>query len=78
MGKNVHVTYRKEEHEWAVKTEKSSRAAGLYDTKEEALAAGREIAQNQKSELVIHRRDGTIQDKDSFGNDPNPPKDTVN
>jgi hypothetical protein len=26
--------------------------------------------------LVIHGKDGKIQDKDSFGNDPNPPKDT--
>jgi hypothetical protein len=24
---------------------------------------------------VIHRPDGTIRDKDSYGNDPNPPKD---
>jgi hypothetical protein len=25
---------------------------------------------------VIHRRDGTIRDSDSYGNDPNPPRDT--
>jgi hypothetical protein len=26
-------------------------------------------------ELVIHKKDGTIADSDSYGNDPNPPKD---
>lgn len=76
MGKNVHVTYRKGSNEWSVKTEKSERAAALCDTKVEALKVGKEIAQNQKSELVIHGKDNKIQDKDSFGNDPLPPKDT--
>jgi hypothetical protein len=33
------------------------------------------IAKQNQSEVVIHRRDGTIRDKDSYGNDPNPPRD---
>ena len=33
------------------------------------------IARRNQSEVVIHRRDGTIRDSDSYGNDPNPPKD---
>lgn len=37
--------------------------------------AGRDIAKKQGTELVIHGRDGKIQDKDSFGHDPCPPKD---
>src|SRR5690348_11535879 len=32
-------------------------------------------AKQNHSEVVIHRRDGTIRDSDSYGNDPNPPKD---
>jgi hypothetical protein len=28
-------------------------------------------------EHVIHGKDGRIQDKDSYGKDPNPPKDTT-
>lgn len=35
----------------------------------------REIAINERSEVVIHRPDGRIRDKDSYGNDPNPPRD---
>jgi hypothetical protein len=33
------------------------------------------VAKAAETELVIHRPDGTIRDKDSFGNDPDPPKD---
>jgi hypothetical protein len=41
----------------------------------EATERAREIAINQRSEVVIHRRDGRIRDSDSYGNDPNPPRD---
>jgi len=33
------------------------------------------VAKQNRSELVIHGRNGQIRDSDSFGNDPNPPKD---
>jgi len=41
-----------------------------------AAQAGRRVAQRNQSELVIHRPNGRIRDKDSFGNDPMPPRDT--
>ncbi|MFP5521246.1 DUF2188 domain-containing protein [Peptococcus simiae] len=34
------------------------------------------MAKNQKAELITHSRQGRIRSKDSFGNDPCPPKDT--
>ncbi len=74
--KNIHVTHRKDEGKWAVKGEGDSRASALYDTQREAIEAGQEIARNNRSELVIHDRDNRIRDKDSYGHDPNPPKDT--
>ncbi|MGE6429946.1 DUF2188 domain-containing protein [Serratia sp. NPDC078593] len=45
-----------------------------HHTQQEAIDAGRTIAQNQGSELVIHRPNGQIRDKDSHGKDPYPPK----
>ena len=33
------------------------------------------LAKNQKSELTVLGKNGKIQNKNSFGNDPNPPKD---
>ena len=72
---NVHVTYKN--NTWNVKSEKTSRASYLYGTKEEALARGKEIAMNKGVELIIHGKDGRIQDADSYGNDPIPPRDRV-
>ncbi len=59
---------------WAVKGAGNTRATSVHDTQREAADAGRTIAQRQGSELVIHRPDGRIRDKDSHGQDPFPPK----
>jgi len=74
MGKNQHVV--KKDDGWAVKGEGNSRATSLHSTQKEAINTAREIAKNQKSEVVIHSADGRrIREKDSYGKDPNPPKD---
>jgi len=73
MGKNQHVVPR--DGNWAVRGEGNKRVTSIHDTQGEAINAAREIAQNQHSEVVIHRPDGRIRDKDSYGNDPCPPKD---
>lgn len=60
---------------WAVKKGGSSKATKVHKTKQEAIDHGREIAKNQNAELYIHGKDGKIRQKDSYGDDPNPPKD---
>ncbi|MFZ1320034.1 MAG: DUF2188 domain-containing protein [Ignavibacteria bacterium] len=60
---------------WAVKKEGSRKFTIITDSKNTAIKVGRQIARNQKSELIIHGKDGKIIDKDSYGNDPCPPKD---
>lgn len=40
----------------------------------EAERAAREIAINQQSEVLIHGEDGRIRARNSYGNDPFPPK----
>lgn len=67
--KNVHVTHRKDDGKWQVKKEGNEKASKLVDTKKEAEKVGRELAKKEKSELVIHNKDGKISDKDSFGNE---------
>lgn len=74
MGKNQHVVPYK--GKWGVRGEGNERATSVHDTQSEAIEAARTIPINQQSEVVIHRRDGTIRDKDSYGPDPFPPKDT--
>ncbi len=73
MGKNQHVV--KHQEGWAVKGAGNEKATKVTSTQKEAIEAAREIAINQRSEVVIHGRDGKIRDKDSYGNDPFPPKD---
>ncbi|MBS1517919.1 MAG: DUF2188 domain-containing protein [Bacteroidetes bacterium] len=73
--KNQHVVTAGDR--WAVRGEKNSRRTRITRTKQEAVERARRIAKNQKTELVIHNRDGKICDKDSYGNDPHPPKDNV-
>jgi hypothetical protein len=73
-NKNVHVVPAKG---WGVKREGNKRNTFIALTKSQAIEFGRKIAKIEKSELIIHNRDGKISDKDSFGNDPLPPKDRV-
>jgi hypothetical protein len=72
VGKNQHVVTHQDG--WAVKGAGNQRATSLHATQQQAIDAGRDVARNQKSELVIHRPDGRIRGKDSHGNDPYPPK----
>ncbi len=61
--------------QWQVKSQGAEKATKNFKTQIKAIDYARTIAINQKSELVIHGRDGHILDKDSYGNDPCPPKD---
>lgn len=70
--KNQHVVPH--QGGWAVLGEGNQRATSVHRTQEEAIKSGREVARNQQSELVIHRPNGQIRDKDSHGHDPFPPK----
>ncbi len=74
-GKNQHVVRR--EDGWAVRGERNSRDTSRHGTQADAIYAARDIARNQRSEVVIHDRQGRIRDRDSYGNDPNPPIDRV-
>jgi uncharacterized protein YdaT len=59
---------------WAVKGEGNSRASSVHDTQAQAIEAARQTAINQKTEVLIHGRNGQIRARDSFGSDPFPPK----
>ncbi len=72
MGKNQHVLPHPDG--WQVKGEGSARATIVTPTQAEAIKVGREIAMNNRSELMIHGQNGQIRQKNSYGNDPYPPK----
>ena len=60
---------------WAVKKSGSERVSKTFETKDKAVKYGRELSRNEKTELYVHKRNGMIQNKNSYGNDPNPPQD---
>lgn len=72
MGKNQHVVKR--DDGWAVRGENNSKDTSHHKTQKEANEAARGIAKNQKSEVLIHGTNGKIREKNSYGNDPFPPK----
>jgi len=73
MGKNQHVVPY--DRDWAVRGEGNGRVTSVHGTQKEAIDAARDIAINRRAEVVIHGRDSRIRDKDSYGNDPCPPRD---
>lgn len=70
--RNQHIVRRPDG--WAVKREGAQRASSIHRTQQEAIEVGRAVARNQKSELLVHGRNGRIRERDSYGNDPFPPK----
>jgi hypothetical protein len=60
---------------WAVKKEGSGKFTLITERQKDAITVARGIAKSSKSELVIHGKDGRIRARDSYGNDPSPPKD---
>jgi len=72
MGKNQHVVPR--EDGWAVRGEGNQRDTSKHDTQAEAERAARTIVINQKAEVLIHSQNGRIRERNSYGNDPFPPK----
>lgn len=72
MGKNQHVVPAGDK--WAVKGEGNSKNTRITQTQGEAIEIARTIARNEQSELLIHRKNGQIRQRDSYGNDQFPPK----
>lgn len=72
MKKDVH-TVKTPEGKWVNKV--GGKVASAHRTQETAADKGRQIAKRNESEHVIHGRDGRVREKNSYGRDPNPPKD---
>ena len=73
MRKNQHVTPHKDGG-WQIKGANNSKATKRTETQAEAISIARNIAINNKSELLIHNKGGKIRQKNSYGNDPFPPR----
>jgi hypothetical protein len=73
MGKkNIHVVPNS--NGWGVKAAGNTKPAKVFETQKQAIEYGRQRAISGTSELFIHGKNGQIRERNSYGNDPHPPK----
>ncbi|WP_434637086.1 DUF2188 domain-containing protein [Sulfurimonas sp. NW7] len=72
MGKSVHVTPHGDD--WQVKTAGNERASKVCSTQKECIDYATKQAKNNGAELFIPNKQGQIRARNSYGNDPFPPK----
>lgn len=59
-----------EDGQWKNRVQGNQRASNTFDRKAEAQARGRDMARERETEHVIKKMDGTIGERNSYGNDP--------
>lgn len=73
MNKQIHVV-PSQNGGWNVKNAGSSRASVHTATKAEAKVIATHLAKSSNAELFVHGKNGQIQSRNSYGNDPFPPR----
>ena len=73
--KNLNAKTRKKTHNqhvvphdigWAVRGEGNEKYTATYKYQDDAIRRAKDIAQNNKSDVIIHRKNGTIRDRISY------------
>ena len=72
-GGGVHTVPVPNSKRWCNKHD--GRVISRHNSKEVAVGVGRVAARRLRVEHTIHLEDGTIGEKNSYGNDPCPPRD---
>lgn len=70
--KNQHVVPKGDN--WAIRGAGNERVTKIVSTQAEAIKIAREISINQGSEMFIHRPNGQIRERNTYGKDNFPPK----
>jgi hypothetical protein len=70
--KNQHVVPNN--NGWSVKGEGNSKASSNHSTQSEAISQARANAKKNGSEMLIHGKNGQIRERNTYGDDPHPPK----
>ena len=61
QSNNQHVVPH--EKGWAVRGEGNEKYTAIYQYQQDAIKRAKDIAQNNESDTIIHRKDGTIRDR---------------
>lgn len=75
MAKKTNLHVVPHNGSWAVRREGSDRVSSTHGTQRGAEDAAKNTARREHGEVFTHRPNGEIRDRDSYGNDPCPPKD---
>ena len=75
MPRKTHHVGPNSDAGWDVKKGGGEKAIKHFDKKQDAIDYGRGVSKNQGSEFIVHRKNGKIQNADSHGDDPLPPRD---
>lgn len=59
---------------WKVQKSDAQKASKIFENKKEAIAYAKNIAKNQERELFIHKKNGQITERNTYGRDPFPPR----
>lgn len=59
---------------WSVRKTGAERAEKTFGVKDDAIRYGRAMARVRQTDLIVHKRDGRISERTSYGCDPGPPK----
>jgi hypothetical protein len=71
MGTNPNIVVEpRPDGTWARQKNGTTRAASLHATQAEAIKVATAQAKREKLEVVVKGKDGTIQSRNSYGNDP--------
>lgn len=67
MSKNSYHVVPVQDGGWSVKRAGATRASKTFAVKIDAIVFGKQLSTNHYTELIIHRKDGTIQNANSYG-----------
>lgn len=72
--KSIHVVHNPKGG-WDTKKDNAKKASKHFDTKKEAGESAKKQGKREKTEVITHNKKGKIERRESYGNDPYPPKD---
>jgi len=75
MARKTHSVHTTTHGKSSWKNTQDGKVISTHHTKAAAVDKGKTEAKKDKVEHVVHGKDGKIQSKDSYGNDPMPPRD---
>jgi hypothetical protein len=60
---------------WSVYSSGASRASRRFDRQSDAVRYARDLARRERTDLYVHRRDGTVSHRDSYADQQSPRRD---